>query len=35
MEKLGMTHEGIHRQCIVKWDVPEDVGVYAILAAER
>ncbi len=35
MEKLGMTHEGIHRQYIVKWDIPEDIGVYAMLASER
>lgn len=35
MEKLGMTHEGIHRQYIVKWDMPEDIGVYAMLSSER
>ena len=35
MEKLGMTHEGVMRRHIVKWDVPEDVAIYGILREEH
>jgi [ribosomal protein S5]-alanine N-acetyltransferase len=31
MTKAGMTLEGILRQHMVKWDIPEDVAEYAIL----
>ena len=35
LDKLGMMHEGVRRQHIIKWGVPEDVGLYAVLAADR
>ena len=35
LEKVGMKHEGILRQHIVKWDVAEDIGLYALLASDR
>ncbi len=31
LEKLGMTHEGVHRQAFRRWDSFEDVAVYAVL----
>ena len=34
MEKVGMAREGILRQHIVKWEEPEDVVMYGILASE-
>jgi RimJ/RimL family protein N-acetyltransferase len=34
MQKLGMRHEGIQRGVYVRWGKPEDVAVYALLAAE-
>lgn len=34
MEKLGMTREGLLRQHVVKWDEPEDVVMYGILASD-
>lgn len=34
MQKLGMVHEGTHRQATRKWDRFEDLAVYAILAEE-
>ena len=30
-KKIGMQREGILRQRVIKWNVPEDVGLYAIL----
>ena len=35
MEKLGMKPEGTLRQHMMKWDVLEDVALYAVLASER
>jgi [ribosomal protein S5]-alanine N-acetyltransferase len=34
MEKLGMQREGRLREHVVKWDVPEDIWLYAILRDE-
>lgn len=34
MEKVGMTLEGTLRQHIVKWEEPEDVVMYGILASD-
>ncbi len=34
MQKVGMTREGILRQHIQKWDVAQDLVLYAILAEE-
>lgn len=34
MQKLGMTCEGVLRQSVRKWDVFEDLAVYAVLASE-
>jgi RimJ/RimL family protein N-acetyltransferase len=34
MEKVGMQREGTLREHVVKWDVPEDVALYAILRDE-
>ena len=34
MEKIGMRHEGTLRAHVLKWDVPEDVALYAILRDE-
>lgn len=34
MEKLGMKFEGIQREAMKKWDLFEDLAVYAILASE-
>jgi RimJ/RimL family protein N-acetyltransferase len=34
LQKLGMRHEGTLREHIMKWGVPENVEVYAILAAD-
>lgn len=34
MQKLGMTHEGTHRQDICKWGEFLDVGTYSILRSE-
>lgn len=34
MEKIGMQREGTLRAHVVKWDVPEDVALYAILRDE-
>jgi len=31
LAKIGMQQEGLHRQAIRKWDVFEDVVVYAML----
>ena len=31
MQKLGMQHEGTHRQAIFRWEKYEDVEMYAIL----
>jgi hypothetical protein len=30
-----MRHEGTLREHIIKWGVPENVEVYAVLAADR
>ncbi len=35
LQKLGMRHEGTLREYIMKWGVPENVEVYAMLAADR
>jgi RimJ/RimL family protein N-acetyltransferase len=35
MQKIGMRHEGVHRQAVKKWGRFEDIGVYAILAEDR
>ena len=35
LQKIGMRHEGTLREHIIKWGVPEDVEVYAVLAADR
>ena len=35
LQKLGMRHEGTLREHIMKWGVPENVEVYAILASDR
>ena len=35
LKKVGMKHEGILREQIVKWDVAEDMGLYACLASDR
>ena len=32
LEKVGMTREGVLRQHVLKWDVFEDLVVYAVLA---
>jgi [ribosomal protein S5]-alanine N-acetyltransferase len=34
MEKLGMQREGCLRAHVLKWDVPEDVALYAVLRDE-
>ena len=34
MEKVGMQREGTLRAHVMKWDVPEDVALYAILRDE-
>lgn len=34
LSKLGMRHEGIHRDAIRKWDRFEDVGHHAILSTD-
>ncbi len=34
MEKIGMVHEGCRRQHVKKWDVFEDLELYAILKTE-
>ena len=34
MEKVGMQREGTLREHIIKWEVPEDVALYAILREE-
>jgi RimJ/RimL family protein N-acetyltransferase len=34
MEKIGMQREGMLRQHMIKWDVAEDVALYAILRDE-
>ena len=34
MEKVGMQREGTLRAHVIKWDVPEDVALYAILRDE-
>ena len=34
MEKVGMSREGVLRQHIVKWEEPEDVIMYGILASD-
>jgi ribosomal-protein-alanine N-acetyltransferase len=34
MAKIGMTHEGCHREHFKKWGVPEDLVTYAILRSE-
>ncbi len=34
MQKLGMRLEGVHRGAMKKWDVFEDLAVYAVLADE-
>jgi [ribosomal protein S5]-alanine N-acetyltransferase len=34
MEKVGMRREGTLREHVIKWDVPEDVALYAILRDE-
>jgi [ribosomal protein S5]-alanine N-acetyltransferase len=34
MQKLGMQLEGIHRDAFKRWNVFEDVAVYAVLAPE-
>jgi [ribosomal protein S5]-alanine N-acetyltransferase len=34
LQKIGMTYEGTHREFHRKWDVLEDVAVYAVLARE-
>lgn len=35
LQKIGMRHEGTLREHIIKWGVPENVEVYAVLAADR
>jgi RimJ/RimL family protein N-acetyltransferase len=35
MEKIGMKREGVVRGAVRKWDLSEDVAVYALLAQER
>ncbi|MEP6729530.1 MAG: GNAT family N-acetyltransferase [bacterium] len=34
MQKLGMQHEGLHRETIRKWNRFEDIVMYAMLARE-
>lgn len=34
MAKLGMTQEGVSRQCLLKWGEYEDVGLWAVLKCE-
>jgi RimJ/RimL family protein N-acetyltransferase len=34
LQKLGMQHEGTHRDAYQRWDRFEDVAVYAVLAPE-
>lgn len=34
MAKIGMTHEGCHREHFMKWGVLEDLVTYAILRSE-
>ncbi|MGZ8493068.1 MAG: GNAT family N-acetyltransferase [Gemmatirosa sp.] len=34
MQKLGMRHEGVHRDAYRRWERFEDVAVYAVLDAE-
>jgi len=34
LQKLGMQLEGIHRHAVRKWDTPEDLAEYAILATD-
>ena len=34
MEKIGMRREGMLRAHVIKWDVPEDVVLYALLSDE-
>jgi RimJ/RimL family protein N-acetyltransferase len=34
MQKIGMRHEGVHRDAVLKWDRFEDVAVCAILSSE-
>ena len=35
LEKLGMMYEGVRRQHIVKWGVPEDIGLCSLLVSDR
>jgi RimJ/RimL family protein N-acetyltransferase len=34
MQKIGMRHEGVQREAVLKWGRFEDAAVYAILASE-
>ena len=34
MEKLGMKHEGVKREAVLKWGEYKDLALYAILNSE-
>ncbi|MHC4470820.1 MAG: GNAT family N-acetyltransferase [Planctomycetota bacterium] len=34
MEKIGMRREGVLREHVLKWDVPEDIALWAVLGSD-